>query len=152
MEQNRIRELRKEAGITQEQLSKSLGVNRATLSRYESGEIDPPSSQLQRIADVLHVSVDYLLGYVSDPFFYLDNARIIRELNSYSDDDLIPENRIAAAMAKLNEEGRSKVADYAEDILPRYRRQEATEPPTPASGDTDTPTPPEGTEGPPEGE
>jgi len=59
---NRIRIARKVAGITQEQLAKSLGVNRATLSRYESGEIDPPSSQLQRIADTLDVSINELLG------------------------------------------------------------------------------------------
>ncbi len=59
---NQIRMARRNAGITQEQLSKSLGINRATLSRYESGEINPPASQLQRIADVLGVSADYLLG------------------------------------------------------------------------------------------
>lgn len=59
---NQIRTARKNAGITQEQLSKSLGINRATLSRYESGEINPPASQLQRIADTLGVSTDYLLG------------------------------------------------------------------------------------------
>lgn len=63
MDYNRIREVRKAAGITQEQLAKSLGVNRATLSRYESGDIDPPSSQLQRIADALNVELWELMGY-----------------------------------------------------------------------------------------
>ena len=60
MENNRIRDVRKAAGMTQAQLAKSLGVNRATLSRYESGDIDPPSSQLQRIADVLGVGISEL--------------------------------------------------------------------------------------------
>lgn len=62
MENNRIRDVRKAAGMTQAQLAKSLGVNRATLSRYESGDIDPPSSQLQRIADVLGVDIRELTG------------------------------------------------------------------------------------------
>lgn len=57
----KIRDLRKTAGITQEQLSKEIGINRATLSRYESGTIDPPVSQLKRIASVLGVTIDDLL-------------------------------------------------------------------------------------------
>ena len=148
MRRNRIRELRKEIGITQEQLAKLLNINRATLSRYESGEIDPPSSQLQRISDVLHVPVDYLLGYVNDPFFYLDLERIAREINSHSDDELIPENRIATAMAKLNETGKHKAADIVELFaeIPRYQAETTPEPPAEVPRGTDTPT----TEPPPE--
>ena len=51
----------------------------------------------------------------------------------------------------MNEEGRSKVADYAEDILPRYRTTPAPQPPVeapaPQSDGADTTPPPEGTEG-----
>lgn len=58
----RIREARKTAGITQDGLAQALGVNRATISKYETGAIDLPMSQLQRIADALGVHVMDLLG------------------------------------------------------------------------------------------
>lgn len=62
MKRYRIQEARKAAKITQDELAKVLNVNRATLSRYESGAIDPPASQLQAIADALGVSMSYLTG------------------------------------------------------------------------------------------
>lgn len=42
-------------------------------------------------------------------------------------------DRLDVAMAQMTLEGQNKVADYAEDILPRYRRQEAPPPPTPTA-------------------
>lgn len=63
----KIRDAWKAASITQEELAKALGINRATLSRYESGAIDPPSSQPQRIASALGVSVDCLIGKTDAP-------------------------------------------------------------------------------------
>lgn len=59
---NQIRQARKAAGLTQEQLATLLGINRATLSRYENGEIDPPTSQIKRIAKVLDISLSELVG------------------------------------------------------------------------------------------
>lgn len=57
--------------------------------------------------------------------------------------------RIYAALEQMNEEGQRRVADYAEDILPRYRTETTPQPPprdeTPGRG-TDTTPPPEGTE------
>ena len=51
-----IRDARKRKGITQDELAKKLGINRATLSRYETGAIDPPMSQVEKILDVLELS------------------------------------------------------------------------------------------------
>lgn len=41
----------------------------------------PKMEQLQKIADYFGVTVDYLIGNVNEPFFYLDNARILAEIN-----------------------------------------------------------------------
>ena len=63
--------------------------------------------------------------------------------------------RANKAMEQMTEEGRSKVADYAEDILPRYRRQDAPEPSPPPSDSKDAAAgenPVEGLEKPGEGE
>lgn len=64
-------------------------------------------------------------------------------------------SRINAALDQMNDTGQRRVADYAEDILPRYRttrRQEAAEAPLPSLEGTDTTPPPEGSEGSPNGE
>lgn len=60
--------------------------------------------------------------------------------------------RAVKAIEQMTEEGRGKVADYAEDILPKYRRQEPAGAPPASPGDTDTPAAQDAPEGAEEGE
>lgn len=62
MSLNGLRQLRKAAGITQDALAARLGVNRATISKYETGQIEPTLSQLKVISDVLGVHLFDLIG------------------------------------------------------------------------------------------
>lgn len=62
MKDNKLREIRKAAKFTQEQLANELGVNRATVSKYETGEISPSVEQLIKICNILDVSFEELLG------------------------------------------------------------------------------------------
>ena len=57
-----LRMARKAANFTQEQLAKALGVNRATVSKYETGEISPSVDQLIKICNILDVSFEELIG------------------------------------------------------------------------------------------
>jgi len=57
-----IRDLREDADLKQEELAGLLHVSQSTYSRYESGEVDIPSSALIALAKFYHTSVDYLLG------------------------------------------------------------------------------------------
>ena len=50
------------AGMTQKELAKAVGVSTKTIRRYEHGIHEIPASILKRIAIVLNVSTDYLLG------------------------------------------------------------------------------------------
>ena len=50
MEQNRIKAIRKAARITQEELAEKLSVNRATVSKYENGDISLSLEMLRKIA------------------------------------------------------------------------------------------------------
>ena len=56
-----IAELRKEKGMTQEQLGDRLGVNSRSVSRWENGHGMPDISLLLELADVLGVTVQELL-------------------------------------------------------------------------------------------
>lgn len=58
----KIREYRKAAKIKQEELAKRLGVNRATVSKYETGVISPTIEQAQKIAEILGVSLAEIVG------------------------------------------------------------------------------------------
>lgn len=66
----RLRELRKEKGISQLKLAMDLHTNQNTVSRYETGEREPGIRDLIKIADYFRVSVDYLIGRTEDPTFH----------------------------------------------------------------------------------
>ena len=63
----RLRELRKERGISQLKLAMDLSMNQNTISRYESGSREADYATLIRIADYFGVSIDYLLEQSNSP-------------------------------------------------------------------------------------
>lgn len=58
----KLQELRKEKGITQEELSKILYVSRTAVSKWESGRGYPNIDSLKRIAEFFNVTIDQLLS------------------------------------------------------------------------------------------
>ena len=57
----RLRELRRERGITQLKLGMDLNMSQNTISRYETGAHEAGYAELCRIAEYFGVTVDYLL-------------------------------------------------------------------------------------------
>lgn len=57
----RIRLIRQQKKISQNELAKAAGINVKSLSRYELGSSIPPANALKAIADALGVSADALL-------------------------------------------------------------------------------------------
>lgn len=62
MKLERLKNLREDADMSQESLSKILGISQRTLSHYESGERNIPIEILIKTADHFNCSVDYILG------------------------------------------------------------------------------------------
>lgn len=58
----KIRELRKQKGITQQQLADILCVEKTNISKWEAGVYEPGKAVLSKMAEYFNVSVDYLLG------------------------------------------------------------------------------------------
>ncbi|MGH1339692.1 MAG: helix-turn-helix domain-containing protein [Aureispira sp.] len=58
----RITDLRKEKGWSQGELSKLIGASRDMVGKYERGENLPSVEMAIKLADILEVSTDYLLG------------------------------------------------------------------------------------------
>ncbi|SDD48424.1 Transcriptional regulator, contains XRE-family HTH domain [Paenibacillus sp. UNCCL117] len=65
---SRIRDLRKKYDLTQLDIAEQLGMGRSNFGHIENDRVIPSSEDLQRIADILHTTTDYLLGRsMSDP-------------------------------------------------------------------------------------
>lgn len=70
----RIYDLRKTAGITQQELAEQVGVSFQCISYAERGEREPKSVNLLKIAKALNVTTDYLLTgeHVSDDYIVIN--------------------------------------------------------------------------------
>ena len=58
----RLREIRRERGLSQSEFARILGTSKQILSRYELEQRTPKIDQVKKYAEKLKVSVDYLLG------------------------------------------------------------------------------------------
>lgn len=86
-----IDELLTERGITGAKMSSDLGMSRSFMTELRKGRAKSIKTETaKKIADYFGVSTDYLLGNVNDPFFHLDNERILTEINSYEDNEIAP--------------------------------------------------------------
>ena len=57
-----LREARKSTGMTQKEVAEKVGVARSTYALYETGERSPDVEVVKKLAEVLNVSGDYLIG------------------------------------------------------------------------------------------
>lgn len=81
--------LRKEKGITQEELAEIFGVTSQSISKWELGINCPDITFLPQIADYFRVSIDELLGYKpksSINSIYIDVKSLIESSNNKIDD------------------------------------------------------------------
>lgn len=64
---NRLKELRKEAGLNQTELASRLGIVQSTLSHWEQGKYDIDNESLLKLAEMFDCTTDYILGRTHHP-------------------------------------------------------------------------------------
>ena len=65
---SRIRHRRKQLGLSADEIAEKIGVSRATMFRYENGDIEKvPLDYLGVLSTVLCTSPEYLMGWSDDP-------------------------------------------------------------------------------------
>ena len=84
----RLKKVRKERGMKQEELAEILGVKKSTISLYESNKYDPSDSAKVKIARCFDVSLDYLLGVIDTPVPYYRKERFLILPNGISETDI----------------------------------------------------------------
>ena len=78
----RLKKLRKEAGLTQVDVAEKLGISQPAYASWERGVKKPTQDNLVKIAQVLNVSIDYLVGNSEEKSDDLDNIELLFRMNS----------------------------------------------------------------------
>lgn len=63
----RLRDLREDMDLTQDQLVKILNMHKTTYTNYEQGKREPPFELIIKLAKLYNVSIDYIAGLTDNP-------------------------------------------------------------------------------------
>lgn len=111
----RIKSLRKQNKLTQDELASKLGINQSAVANYESGYSQPENAQMKKIANILGVSVDYLLGDTSiiNPKLYLEETLSKYDLTEYEYNtilsDILENNTINLSILNSDDTNMKKI-------------------------------------------
>lgn len=105
---NRLKALRERQQLTQEEVGKYIGVTKATINRYETGEINIKRTAAIKLAKVLKTTPQYIMGWLDDAV--------------PTKDKILSPDRNIKNYYKLNSVGKNKVGAYIDDLLcnPQY--------------------------------
>lgn len=78
----RLKDLRKQAELTQVDVAEKLGISQPAYASWERGVKKPTQENLVKIAQILNVSVDYLVGNSEEKADELDNIELLFRMNS----------------------------------------------------------------------
>ena len=109
MTKNKLKELRKKAGLSQSDIANKLNISVKTVSRWENLETDIKPNKAGELAELLGVSVPVLLGYgYQEPLKYLvwqDNIANLRKELATEDVEKIKEatEKLTKAFYQISE-------------------------------------------------
>lgn len=92
----KLRELRKQNGLTQKELASMVGITKSVVSFYELGDRTPSPDIVRKLAQIFHVSSDYLLG--------IKNMNSI-DISGLNEDDI----KVVSSMIKILRDKNKKI-------------------------------------------
>ncbi len=117
----RLKELRFKKNIKQKELADLLGVSQAQVSRYENYQDQPSYEVIEKMAEILDVSPEYLLGKESKSELKADFKERIKELiGEKSLRQIAKESGISASSLSLYMTDKRKPTLEAIELLSRY--------------------------------
>ncbi len=121
----KMKRLRNERGLSQQELGKKLGIKQQTVAQYEKVPYTPKYDTVSRIAEALNCPITALVE--SETVFQREDVA-----DSLLYDGVI--SRVSDNMTKLTFEAMGKVEEYTKDLLeaPKYRKEQEPD-------DSDTP-------------
>ena len=107
----RIQDLRKQKGLTQESLAKKAGISLTQMARYETKGIQPPADVLMKLAAIFGTTVDYMVNGATE-----DKAKA-----QLKDAELLQQFK---EVEQLNEKDKGCIKTLIEAFLMRKQLQE----------------------------
>lgn len=92
----RLKKLRKDKGMTQEEVAKLLNIKRSTYGEYERGKILPPIEKVKHLSEILDTDPQYLVGWDSK---YDVDLTTINDGFEYSETFLSQSEQLSKAVA-----------------------------------------------------
>ena len=118
----RIKYLRKLTNMSQEELGRRVGLQRAAINKYEKGTVENiPTKTIEKIARVFDVSPTNLVGWNGDA----DNplaveVKLLQGVKRYYGGEVVD---LIAMFVHLNSKGKRRVFQYAEDMILIYENE-----------------------------
>lgn len=125
---DRVKELRKEKGIPQEDFAKAIGVSKGTVSVWERGVRIPEFDTLHGLCDYFAVPLGYLLG-TSDDRQHSDEPDDMMAAEGLIVDEARSIASIANTMARLSQSSRTIIAGAINAAYREDKTKDALEPP-----------------------
>lgn len=123
----RIKQLRKQKGLTQVDLANQLDVTKGTVSTWETNSRKPSFETLEQMCEMFRVSMDYLMGRSDDAIPHMISDDELEELALSSVEEDLTE--YALKYARLDQYGRDAVESIIRAEYNRCRAENAlTEP------------------------
>jgi transcriptional regulator with XRE-family HTH domain len=118
----RIKELRMLSGISQEELGRRVGVQRAAINKYEMGSVtNIPIATIEKIARVFDVSPTYILGWnETSPNPLSAEVKIIQGIKTFYGEDAV---ELLEGYVTMTGTGRRKVLRYLDDMHKLYAKE-----------------------------
>ena len=118
---DRIKQLRKQKGLTQKEMAEAVGVGVSTVAMWESGKRTPSFKLLNDLSDLFDKSIDYILGTSDDDRSPKLNDAQIEQLGTWEiQSELID---ILRQYLQLDEYGKMNVRSLLNRGLVRCQEQ-----------------------------
>ena len=116
----RIKELRLLAGLSQEELGRRVGVQRAAINKYEKGTVaNIPLQTIEQMAVIFDVSPTYIVGWNGDNENPLAaEVKIIQGVKQFYGKDAV---ELLSHFNQLKPMGKKRVIQYIDDIFWNYK-------------------------------
>lgn len=116
----RIRELRMLAGLSQEELGRRIGVQRAAVNKYEVGTVQNiPISTIEKLAQIFDVSPNYIVGWGYDDANPISaEVRVIHGVKQFYGKESV---ELLEHFTHLTPKGKKRLLQYLDDIYWTYK-------------------------------
>lgn len=116
---DRIKYLRQLTGLSQEELGKKVGVQRAAINKYEKGTVtNIPIQTIDQMAEVFDVSPTYIVGWNGDKENPLSaEVKVIKGVEQFFGNDTVD---LIEIYSTVDSTGRKRIYQYAHDMSRLY--------------------------------